>query len=305
MEKAIRSPFFYVGDKYKIINQIKKYMPSNIENYYEPFVGGGSSFLNIEAKNYILNDINTKVIELHNFLNNNSCKELKIIDKIIDKIKKTNLSCSFIGITVPEDLKREFKKTYYAKFNKEAYNLLKNEYNKGECTDSLLLYILLIYGFNHMIRFNKKGDFNLPVGNVDFNKNVFEALKNYIEFSLKKNIKFENKDFIGFMKDKELKENDFVYLDPPYLISASEYNKLWNDEKEKELYDFLDELDSKNIKFGVSNLLTHKGQENTHLKEWMKKYNVYEINSNYISKFDNTRKVNSREVYITNYEKGN
>lgn len=305
MKKVIRSPFFYVGDKYKIINQIKEYMPANIENYYEPFVGGGSSFLNIEAKNYILNDISTKVIELHNFLNNNSCKELKIIDKIIDKIKKNNLSCSFIGLTVPENLKKEFKKTYYAKYNKEAYTLLKNEYNKGECTDSLLLYILLIYGFNHMIRFNKKGEFNLPVGNVDFNKNVFEALKNYIEFSLEKSIRFENKDFISFMKDKKLKENDFVYLDPPYLISASEYNKLWNDEKEKELYNFLDELDSKNVKFGISNLLTHKGQENSYLKNWMGKYNVYEINSNYISKFDNSKKVDSREVYITNYEKSN
>ena len=156
-----------------------------------------------------------------------------------------------------------------------------------------------------MIRFNKSGFFNLPVGNVDFNKNVFEALKNYIQFSLNNNVNFENKDYIIFMQNKTLNNNDFVYLDPPYLISSSEYNKLWNETKELELYDFIDKLNSKNINFGISNLLTHKGRENNILKNWMKKYKVYDINSNYISRFDNSIKKDSREVYITNYEKKN
>ena len=305
MQKIIRSPFFYVGDKYKIINQIKKFMPEKINNYYEPFVGGGSSFLNIKANQYYLNDINYKIIELHNYLNSNSCKDYKIIEKIIKKIKEFHLSCSFIGDTVPIELKQKFKKTYYSKYNKEAYTFLKDIYNKNHCNDSLLLYILLIYGFNHMIRFNKSGFFNLPVGNVDFNKNVFEALKNYIQFSLNNNINFENKDYIIFMQNKTLNNNDFVYLDPPYLISSSEYNKLWNETKELELYDFIDKLNSKNINFGISNLLTHKGRENNILKNWMKKYKVYDINSNYISRFDNSIKKDSREVYITNYEKKN
>ncbi|MGL5023238.1 MAG: DNA adenine methylase [Cetobacterium sp.] len=305
MQKAIRSPFFYVGDKYKIIHQIKAFMPEKINRYYEPFVGGGSSFLNIKANHYYLNDINDKVIELHKYLISNSCKDFKIIEKIIQKIKEYNLSCSFIGDNVPVELRQEFKKTYYSKYNKEAYTFLKNMYNQNKCKDSLVLYILLIYGFNHMIRFNKNGVFNLPVGNVDFNKNVFEALKNYIQFSLQNDINFENKDYLDFMETKILTNDDFVYLDPPYLISSSEYNKLWNEDKEKELYDFLDELNNKNIKFGVSNLLTHKGRENIILKNWMKKYKVYEIKSNYISRFDNSIKNDSKEVYITNYEKGN
>lgn len=52
----IRSPFFYVGDKYKLMPQLKKFFPRNISIYAEPFVGGGSSFLNTEAKRYFLND---------------------------------------------------------------------------------------------------------------------------------------------------------------------------------------------------------------------------------------------------------
>ena len=53
-EKTIRSPFFYVGDKYKLMPQLKQLMPENIEQYIEPFVGGGSSFLNSKGTLYIL-----------------------------------------------------------------------------------------------------------------------------------------------------------------------------------------------------------------------------------------------------------
>ena len=58
-----------------------------------------------------------------------------------------------------------------AKYNKEAYYKMRSDFNNDK-DDMMLLYMLLIYGFNRMLRFNSKGDFNLPVGNVDFNKNV-------------------------------------------------------------------------------------------------------------------------------------
>ncbi|MDE7196636.1 MAG: DNA adenine methylase, partial [Helicobacter sp.] len=70
--KTIRSPFFYVGDKYKLMPQLKRYFPKHIETYIEPFVGGGSSFLNIQAQNYILNDANSYIISLHKFLQDNA-----------------------------------------------------------------------------------------------------------------------------------------------------------------------------------------------------------------------------------------
>ena len=41
-----RSPFFYVGDKYKLIGKIKQFFPSKINTFVEPFLGGGSVFLN-------------------------------------------------------------------------------------------------------------------------------------------------------------------------------------------------------------------------------------------------------------------
>ena len=69
MKKEVnRSPLFYVGDKYKLISEIKTYFPQSINRFIEPFVGGGSVFLNIDAEEFLLNDIDTNVIDIHKFL---------------------------------------------------------------------------------------------------------------------------------------------------------------------------------------------------------------------------------------------
>lgn len=298
----IRSPFFYVGDKYKLMPQIRKLMPLNIGDYIEPFVGGGSSFLNTISKRYYLNDIDPYVIKLHLELSKYVNHTEDLLNKIYKIINFYGLSCSFKGKTANNILKKEYPKTYYAKMNKEAYLALRKDFNKDK-TDILRLYVLLIYGFNHMIRFNNKEEFNLPVGNVDFNKNVYTALVNYLSFIKNKNIQFSNMDYIDFLKNIKYNDDSYVYLDPPYLISMSEYNKLWNPTKEKELCNFLDYLNKKGIRFGITNLITHKNKINNTFFEWSRKYNVYDINSNYISFHDNTIKNESKEVFVTNYGK--
>ena len=65
--RAKRSPMFYVGDKYKLISEIKQYFPKTINNFIEPFVGGGTVFLNVQAERYLLNDIDEYVCKLHLF----------------------------------------------------------------------------------------------------------------------------------------------------------------------------------------------------------------------------------------------
>ena len=62
-----RSPLFYVGDKRKLIKEIKTYFPQKISRFIEPFVGGGSVFMNTKADGYVLNDINENVISLREF----------------------------------------------------------------------------------------------------------------------------------------------------------------------------------------------------------------------------------------------
>ena len=97
----------------------------------------------------------------------------------------------------------------------------------------------------------------------------------------------------------DFKPNDFVYLDPPYLISNSEYNKIWTEKDEKDLLNILDELNAKGVRFAISNLLKSKDKENTIFIEWAKKYNVFDVDSNYINYHDNSTK-DSKEVLVTN-----
>ena len=272
-KKIVRSPFFYVGDKYKLIEEISSYFPDDIEKFVEPFVGGGSVFMNIDARKFYLNDIDVNVIALHKFLCKSANKRTEFFSRIESLIAEYGLSYSYKEDRIPVELKRQYKKTYYAKYNKEAYGQMKRDFNESSVADLYVLYLLLIYGFNRMLRFNKNGDFNLPVGNVDY------------------------KDFLQKIR---LSEKDFVYLDPPYLITFSEYNKLWNEQDEIELLQLLDSLNKRRIRFAISNVTHYKGRCNNLFIDWACKYNVHPIKSNYISYHDNSTKQIS-EVLITNY----
>ena len=281
--------------------KIRKYFPKKINRFIEPFTGGGSVFLNVNANEYLLNDIDANVINIHQFLIEQSENPTDFFKSVFEIIQEYNLSHSYIKDIVPQELKDEWIKTYYAKFNKDGFDKLKADYNSSNKKSVLHLYLLLIYGFNRVLRFNSKGEYNLPVGNVDFNKNTETALHDYFRLTKQKNIQFFNLDFLDFFRQIEFIEDDFVYLDPPYLITFSEYNKLWNEETEKRLLDFLEWLNTQNVKFAVSNVSHYKGKINNQFLEWSKQHNSFNIKSNYISYHDNSNK-EFKEVLITNYE---
>jgi DNA adenine methylase len=298
--KIKRSPLFYVGDKYKLMMQLLDLFPNKVNNFHEPFVGGGTVFLNVDAERYFLNDVDEHLVNIHKFLIANAKDTDAFFENIEKIIHKYKLSCSYKKDIVPNLLKREHKKTYYARFNKNGYEKLKIHVNTNKEPPPLILYILLIYGFNRMLRFNGGGKFNLPVGNVDFNKNVVRALSNYFDFVQDKKIKFTSQDFRTFFEKQSFTKTDFVYLDPPYLIAASEYNKLWNEKSEYDLLRLADKLNKMRINFALSNITHYNDSKNNLLIEWMKKYNVHDIKSNYINYHNNTKK-KIKEVLITNY----
>ena len=294
-----RSPFFYVGDKFKLVPQLKENFPTDIDRFIEPFCGGGSVFLNVDAKSYLLNDIDSYMIRLHQFLIASSSQQDIFWEQLKINIEKYNLSATFMGRDIPKEYRKEFVKTYFAKYNKDAYVRMRSDFN-DEKNDMMLLYMLLIYGFNRMLRFNAKGDFNLPVGNVDFNKNVVDALNSYFDYVKDKNIQLFNMDFQDFIEKVQPTSKDLVYLDPPYLITFSEYNKLWNEDSEIRLINYLDELNARGIRFAVSNVLWHRKRYNGTFNMWAQKYNIVKIKSNYISFNDNTEK-DTYEVLVKNY----
>jgi len=300
-KEYIRSPFFYVGDKYKIIKQVEPLFPKKINRFIEPFTGGGTVFMNVEAKEFLVNDLNKEIVTIHRMLKKYKNKPDDFFDRVYSTALKYDLSRSFKEDIIPKTLRRQYIKTYYSKYNKEGYNKLKSDYNESD-RDPFLLYILMIYGFNRMIRFNKSGLFNLPPGNVDFNKNVVRALEHYFDVFNNKSIKIYNKDYGEFLKKINFQEGDFLYLDPPYLISNCEYNKMWDRTNENELLELLIQLDKQGVKFALSNVVSHKGFENNILKEWISNngFNVHPIESKYISYHDNNHN-GTIEVVVTNY----
>ena len=134
-KKIVRSPFFYVGDKYKLIEEISSYFPDDIEKFVEPFVGGGSVFMNIDARKFYLNDIDVNVIALHKFLCKSANKRTEFFSRIESLIAEYGLSYSYKEDRIPVELKRQYKKTYYAKYNKEAYGQMKRDFNESSVAD--------------------------------------------------------------------------------------------------------------------------------------------------------------------------
>lgn len=299
-DEIMRSPLFYVGDKYKLMREIRSHFPQHIGRLIEPFVGGGSVFMNTNAPICIVNDIDRYVIGLHEWLVGYCNNAEGLMAELTDMINHYALSFSLVRDDIPDELRKAYPKTYFAKFNKTSYVAMRQDFNDTGKTDFCKLYLLLIYGFNHMIRFNGKGSFNLPVGNVDFNQNTKDAIMNYLDVVRQRQLEFSSLDFRDFLARIEYQQNDLVYLDPPYLITFSEYNKRWNEDTERVLLNLLDELNEQGVRFAISNVTHYKGRVNSVFSEWMARYRVYPIKSNYISFNDNTVKKFS-EVLVTNY----
>src|SRR5690606_7719289 len=98
--------------------------------------------------------------------------------------------------------------------------------------------------------------------------------------------------------------NDFVYLDPPYSQTNAIYNEQrgWSLEDDNEVFNLLEELNSKGIKWGLSNVFENKGKVNQHLIDWCEKNNWkvhYFEGFSYAS--HGKGNASTKEVYIYNY----
>ena len=293
-KKYVKSPMNYTGGKYKLLHQIEPLFPEDINLFVDLFTGGGNIAVNVKANKIVANDCEENIIGIYQ-----TFQKYNNVDELIGQIEEI---IKTYGLTID---------------NMEAYNKFRNDYNSLKTSQgnysplssyniNILLYVLICYSFNHQYRFNSKGEFNMPFGKErsQWNENMKNNLINFHRRIKEKDIVFLNKDFRQLKVDK-LGINDFVYCDPPYLITCATYNEKdgWNQECEEDLLNLLDELNTKKIKFALSNVLYSKGKTNDLLIEWSKKYNVHHLdytyqNCNYHTK-DKTNK--SDEVLITNY----
>lgn len=280
----VKSPLNYTGGKFKMLDDLFLLFPPKIDTFVDMFAGGFNVGINADANKIICNDHINYLIELYKYLKDTETK--KIVSDIKKRIKEFDLSLE----------------------NKEGYKKLRERYNKNK--NIVDFFVLICYSFNHQIRFNNSHEFNTPFGKDRscYNESIEKNLINFSNMLKAKSVEFTNDDFTNIDYDS-LGENDFVYCDPPYLITTGSYNdgkrgfKDWTEKEENELLNLLDNLNKRKIKFALSNVFYHKGLKNKMLINWSKKYKVNYINKNYnnCSYHFKNRTAKTVEVLVTNY----
>ena len=305
-KEIIQSPLNYTGGKYKLLPQLLPHFPTDIECFVDLFCGGGNVGINVPCNKVIFNDNNSLLRYMFGtFKNMDKQATFELIDSIIEKYGLSDsdkYGYEYYGCNSADGL---------AKYNTPGFMKLRADFNKRTNYDYayyITLYVLIIYAFNNQIRFNKKGEFNLPAGKRDFNRKMREKLSSFIDRLKSGDYTFESSDFRE-LPTETWNDKTFVYVDPPYLITCATYNEQdgWNEALERELLAYLDGLNERGIRFALSNVLHSKGKENKILLDWVNrnigKYRVIYLdytyaNSNYQTK-DRTSKTD--EVLIVNY----
>ena len=277
-----KSPMNYIGNKYKLLPQIVQLFPEKINKMVDLFCGGCDVITNVVANELYANDINNFVIDIFKYFQSVTIDCLLYdIDLIINKYQ-------------------------LSKTNKDGYLQLRQSYNLSK--KPLELYVLVCYSFNYQFRFNSLHEYNSSFGlnRSSFNSSIRNNLVRFHKAI--SSVNFSSNDFRDF-DFSGLSSSDFVYVDPPYLLTVGSYNdgkrgfKGWSQKDDKELFDLLDKLDNQKVSFALSNVLIHKNNTNELLKLWSNKYNVHYLdfnykNSSYHAKYRDAKTV---EILVTNY----
>ena len=270
-----KSPLNYSGSKDNVLPKIFKSLPKHVGTFIDSMGGAFNVGGNVTALNKIVyNEYNPFVFEIIKMFNDSNPKA--IINKVTSIVAEFGLS----------------------KKGKDEYLALREHYNKNEKT-AINLFILQIYSFQNMIRFNKQLEMNTPIGNNEYSKSIKDRILKFKTRSPQ--VEYKQGSYKD-IKLEHLPKDTVFYFDPPYFITKAEYNdgkrgmEGWNAQKESELLNYLYELDSKGYKFMLSNVIYHNGNIHHILLEWINThgYNTIKIG-------DTGAKYPRQEVLITNY----
>ena len=287
------SPIFYMGNKKKLIKKgLIELFPNDINTMVDLFAGSSIVSMNTLANKYIISDIDTNLVNLYKLFKDKDSDT--IINHIDNRINE-------YGLARERTKRNEFKDKEKIELYKQAYMNFRKHYNENK--NVLDFYTLMFYSFSQQFRFNNKGDFNMPCGNDCFSESNKEYILNGCKFFNQSNVHIFNNDF-RLLKVNKLNENDFVYLDPPYLNTTAVYNENggWTEQDEDDLYALCEQLNKANIKFGLSNVFENKGNKNEKLINWCNRnnWNVYTFDR-FTYMACGKGNSNAQEVFITNY----
>ncbi len=262
----------WVGGKRQLMFELLKNMPENYNRYFEPFIGGGALFFELQPDNAYISDMNEELINLYKVVRDN-------VEELITDLQKHDISKEYFMEIRNIDRTEEYES--WSDIQKASRFIYLNR----TC-------------FNGMYRVNSKGEFNVPFGHYK-NPRILDE-NNLINCSkLLQRTEIKHADFSEILK--KVKKDDFVYFDPPYvpLSETSSFTSYTKDgfdmDMQFKLRDVCDELDTMGVKFLLSNSdtkLVNELYENYNIK---KVFASRQINAN----ADGRGKIT--EVLVRNY----
>lgn len=337
--QIINNGMNYTGGKYELLPIIKQLIPDNINHFYDACAGAGTMGVNIDAKHIINNEIDNNLLKLTKSLSENSAEYN--YKKIFGVLNEYDLECvvskekMFVEIlnkyqwsSEPKNLTITDYQNYHKVFDFEYLNRffrrfkqLTSDYNNSIDKPWEMFYVLVVYSFDNTIKYSYE-IFKTVFNERNFSNSLRAKLllfsKKLVEKSNSSRYTFENYSYTELLKNILLKDNDFLYFNPPYFITTNAYTtKYWKKAQEveflKELGELKARIDAKkaegiNVKFGLSNVIHHRGETNEMLINFINENKLY---VHFLPKtYDSVAKTSdennvvdtkSVEVYVTNY----
>lgn len=293
----------WIGGKSQLMHYIHKYIPEEINNYIEPFVGGGSILfyvLQLREKNEIIirnqinaYDINENLINFYNHVKNNKEELYNYVMKYkeeYDKIETNEVNRDAITIEEAKTSKESFY--YYMRY------LFNHVIERGEVAHSALFLFLNKTCWRGVYRTNRSGYFNVPFGNYKKTPKMISKEDLQKVSYLIRDVNFITQDFTKSIVNIE--KNDFIVVDPPYIpltktSFVSYYVDGFTHETHLKLFSILKEInwESKFVLFNskVEEILNMFKENRFSIEEIDAKRRIHSKNPNSTSK----------EVIICNY----
>lgn len=235
MKKEIRPFVKWVGGKRQLLDKIKVRMPKQFNVYFEPFVGGGALFIDLQNEKTIINDSSKELITAYRIIRDMPNQLMRLLDDFEEKHQKSP------------------KEFYYQVRNMDRLN---NFDSLSDLEKTARMIYLNKSCFNGLYRVNKKGYFNVPWNQKEIIK-TYDKLNilNLSEF-LKKNVEILNVDFE--LAVKNAKKGDFIFFDPPYdLLKEDTFESYTSEgfgvEGQTRLAKLVQELDRKGCYVMITN----------------------------------------------------
>lgn len=277
----------YRGGKSKEILHFTSNMPKEFNRYIEPFFGGGALYFYLEPQKAIINDVNTKLYSFYKQMK----EEYHIARQQLDELQ-----------IIYEDNQKEYerlKKQQPEKRvenkNEALYYKIRDMFNhKIECEylDAVVYFFINKTAYSGMIRYNAKGEYNVPFGRY---KNFNTKLITNEHYKLLKKADIFNYDYSEIFNMAE--NNDFIFLDPPYDCVFSDYgNETYKDgfgeDEHRRLANDFANLPCKSLLVIGKTALT---------EELYGKYIIEEYDKSYAVNIKNRFKADAKHIIVTNY----